>query len=173
MKLKNHQSVLRATQPHKEPMHHKTPSIEKFDFGINSKQLLHAHIGSKISFCEIVVVELAPHQWNGKRILHHGPGHWNHTWFSIISNKLVCAHRVCHPLPTLSFCAVRNVASTLEIGRDFTLKQDGLLHTLVAIHLRVSGFAVCAVWPPDAKSESNSPLQHLNHGPGTPKFSLK
>ena len=32
LKLKSHQSVLRAIQPHKDPMHKNTPSIEKLDF---------------------------------------------------------------------------------------------------------------------------------------------
>ena len=79
----------------------------------------------------------------------------------------------CHPLPSFGLCALHNVASTLEIGREFTLEHGGLMYTLLPIHFRVSGFAVCTLWPPDARSESKSPWQPMIQGPKRLKFSLK
>ena len=38
LKLKSHQSVLRAIQPHKEPMHKNNPSIEQLDFAHQIKE---------------------------------------------------------------------------------------------------------------------------------------
>ena len=95
------------------------------------------------------------------------------TWLCVLSSKLVCVHGLCHALPTFRFCALHNVASTWGIGMDFTLKHGCLLYTMVAIHLRVSGFAVCTIWPPDAKSESKSPLQPMLQGHETLKSGLK
>ena len=95
------------------------------------------------------------------------------TWLCVLSSKLACVHGLCHELATFRLCALHNVASTWGIGMDFTLKHGCLLYTMVAIHLRVSGFAVCTIWPPDAKSESKSPLEPMHHGPKTPKFCVK
>ena len=79
------------------------------------------------------------------------------TCFCESSSQLVHAHRDSFPLPSFRFCGLHNMASNIGIWMEFAFKQAGLMCTLsLPIHFRVSGFAVCAIWPPHSKSEGKS-----------------